>query len=411
MESSKEAATAGRSPEPAGTGRRASLWTRAFLIAWVANFLHSTGFHAFLHWPGWLEHRGESEIAIGLLVAVLSVAAILARPFVGRLMDTRGRQVVMIGGGVMHVLATTLYLALDLVPDPSWLAISGVRVVHGIAQAAMFSVLFTYAADIVPAQRRAEGIAVYGISGMIPMAVGVLLGDAVIVDGDYTRVFQLAGGFALGGLLASLLLPETRQGGAPGRSFFAAARAPELRPLWFVGTSFAMGLAAYFVFLKTYLIEAPQLGTMTLFFTTYAIAAVSLRVLFGWVPERLGLIRVLIPSLLIGGAGLGLIAMASGPAHLVIAALACGVGHGFAFPIISALIVMRAQPDERGSAIALFTALFDLGVLLGGPCFGVSARYGGYPATFALASGICLIATVVFVVWDRGVRVSLTNEA
>lgn len=389
-----------------GRGGRASLWTRAFLLAWVANFLHSTGFHAFLHWPGWLDARGETEVVIGLLVAAMSVAAIVTRPFVGRMMDTRGRRVVMIVGGIIHVLATMLYLALDLLADPSFVAIIGVRVVHGVAQAAMFSVLFTYAADIVPAERRAEGIAVYGISGMIPMAVGVLLGDWVIVDGDYSRVFQLAGVCAFAGLLASAMLPETHSG-APGRSFLAAARAPELRPLWFVGTSFAMGLAAYFVFLKTYLIEAPQLGSMTLFFTTYAVAAVLLRVLFGWVPERLGLIRVLIPSLVIGGAGLGMIALATNPLHMVIAAVACGVGHGFAFPIISALVVMRAQPDERGSAIALFTALFDLGVLLGGPCFGVSARYAGYPATFGLAGGLCMTAIAVFVVWDRGVRAGL----
>jgi predicted MFS family arabinose efflux permease len=390
------------STESADTGRP-SLWTRAFVLAWVANFLHSTGFHSFLHWPGWLAQRWESEIMIGLLVAAMSVAAIISRPFVGRMMDTRGRRIVMLVGGVIHVLATLLYLALDLLADPSWLAIVGVRVVHGVAQAGMFSVLFTFAADIVPAERRAEGIALYGISGMIPMAVGVLLGEWVIVDGDYTRVFQLAGVCALAGLLASALLPETRSG-APGRSFFTAARAPELRPLWFVGTSFAMGLAAYFVFLKTYLIEAPELGSMSLFFMTYAIAAVLLRVLFGWVPERLGLIRVLIPSLVIAAAGLAMIALATGPLHLVIAAVACGVGHGFAFPIISALVVTRAQPDERGSAIALFTALFDLGVLLGGPCFGVSARYAGYPVTFALAGALCITATLVFVVWDARVR-------
>ena len=388
---------------------RASLWSRPFLIAWIANFLHSTGFHAFLHWPGWLEQRGETEVVIGLLVAVMSVAAIATRPFVGRVMDTRGRRVVILVGGVIHVLATLLYWGLDAIGDPSWTEIACVRVVHGMAQAAMFSVLFTYAADIVPAERRAEGIALYGISGMIPMAVGVLLGDAVIVEGDYSRVFMLACGCAVAGLLVSSLLPETHRG-APGRSFFAAARAPELRPLWFVGTAFAMGLAAYFVFLKTYLLEAPQLGSMTLFFTTYAIAAVLLRLLFGWVPERFGLVRVLIPSLLLGGAGLGVIAIATAPWHMMVAAVACGIGHGFAFPIISAMIVMRAQPDERGSAIALFTALFDLGVLLGGPSFGVSARYAGYPVTFALAGTICVVATAVFVVWDRGGQSRLRPE-
>jgi predicted MFS family arabinose efflux permease len=295
-----------------------------------------------------------------------------------------------------------LYLLVDTIPGPGWFAIAGVRLVHGLAQASMFSVLFTVAADLVPAERRAEGIALFGISGMIPMAVGGLLGDLVIVDGDYRNLFWITSACAVGGLISSLARPETRRGG-PSRSVFAAARAPELRPLWFVGTAFAMGLAAYFVFLKTYLLQAPELGTMSMFFGTYAVSAVVLRVLFGWVPERYGMLRVLVPSLLLGAAGLGLLAIATVPLHLVIAAVLCGIGHGFAFPIISAMVVTRAHADERGSAISLFTALFDLGLLLGGPSFGLAVKLAGYPWTFAFAGALVSVATIVFLVWDRRV--------
>jgi len=379
---------------------RERLWTRAFVLAWVANFLHSTGFHAYLHLPGWLDARGAGEVLIGVLVATMSVAAIASRPFVGRMMDTRGRRLVMIVGGLAHVLAPLLYLLVNALPGPAWGAVAGVRLVHGVAQAAMFSVLFTVAADMIPASRRAEGIALFGISGMIPLAVGGLLGDWVIVNGDYRGLFIITSGCAALGLLCSLALPETRRGG-PSRSFFAAALAPELRPLWFIGAGFAMGLAAYFVFLKTYLLQSPEIGTMGLFFTTYAASAVLLRVLFGWVPERLGLVRVLIPSLLLGGAGLMILAVATGPIHLITAAISCGVGHGFAFPIISALVVTRARPEERGSAVAVFTALFDLGLLLGGPSFGLAVKFAGYPWTFTFAGILVTCATVVFVIWER----------
>lgn len=381
------------------------LWTRAFVLAWAANFLHSTGFHAFVHLPGWLEGLGAGEVLIGVLIATMAVAAIAARPFVGRLMDTRGRKLVMIVGGVIHVIAPLLYLLVDA--HPSWPAIAGVRLVHGVAQAAMFSVLFTVAADMIPPERRAQGIALFGISGMIPMAVGGLLGDLVVIAGDYRPLFWITSGCAAAGLLCSLALPETHRGG-PSRSFFAAALATELRPLWFIGTAFAMGLAAYFVFLKTYLLQTPALGTMGMFFTTYAISAVVLRILFGWVPERFGMIRVLIPSLLIGAAGLGTIAVGTHPLHLIAAAILCGIGHGFAFPILSALVVTRAQPDERGSAIALFTALFDLGLLLGGPSFGVAVKLAGYPTSFGLAGGLVSVAVFVFVVWDRRVRAGVS---
>jgi MFS family permease len=383
------------------TEAREQLWTPAFMAAWAANFLHSTGFHAYVHLPGWLEGRGAGKVLIGVLIATMSVAAIATRPLIGRLMDTRGRRLVLIAGGVVHTLAPLLYLVVDAMPN-SWVAIAGVRLVHGVAQAAMFSVLFTMAADLVPAARRAEGIALFGISGLIPMAVGGLLGDLVIVDGSYRNLFWITSACATLGLLSTLPLAETRRGG-PARGFLAAARAPELQPIWFLGTVFAMGLAAYFVFLKTYLLEAPQLGTMSLFFGTYAGAAVLLRALFSWVPERYGLMRVLIPSTLLSAIGLGVLALASAPAHLILAALLCGVGHGFAFPITSALVVTRARPEERGSAIAFYTALFDLGMLLGGPSFGLAVKFAGYPWTFALAGALVSVATIVFVFWDQKV--------
>lgn len=380
---------------------RERVWTPAFLLAWAANFLHSTGFHAYVHLPGWLEARGAGEVLIGVLIATMSVAAISTRPLVGRMMDTRGRRLVMLVGGVVHSLVPLLYLLVDSFGHGNWIAIAGVRLVHGVAQAAMFSVLFTIAADLVPASRRAEGIALFGISGLIPMGIGGLLGDLVIVDGDYRNLFWITSACAVLGLLCSLTLPETRRGG-PSRGFVAALRASELRPLWFIGTAFAMGLAAYFVFLKTYLLEAPQLGTMSLFYGAYALSAVLLRALFSWVPERYGLKRVLIPSMLISAAGLLVLAVASGPLHLILCAVLCGVGHGFAFPITSALVVTRAQPEERGSAIALYTALYDLGMLLGGPSFGLAVKLAGYSWTFAFAGALVSASTVIFMLWDRG---------
>ena len=132
-----------------------------------------------------------------------------------------------------------------------------------------------------------------------------------------------------------------------------------------------------------------------------ALAATTLRLVFGWVPERFGLRRVLIPTLMCGAIGLVVMALADRPEHLLLAGLLCGIGHGFAFPILSTLVVIRARPEERGSAISMFTALFDFGLLIGGPMFGAVVMLVDYPGTFAFAATLVVVATVVFRIWER----------
>jgi MFS family permease len=383
-----------------------SLWSLPFVLAAAANFMHGIGFYCFVHLSGWLEGRGAHELLIGVLFATMAIAAILARPLVGRVMDTQGRRVVVLVGGGVHILATAAFVGVDASTVggglPIWLLVACVRVIQGLAEAMLFSVLFTVAADLVPAERRAQGIALFGISGMLPLAVGGALGDFVIVDGDYGLLLWIALAAASAGLLVSLALPETLQRSTVvARGFWTSVAAKELRSVFFIGLAFSTGLAAYFTFLKTYLIEVPSLGTMGAFFITYALAATTLRAFFGWVPERFGLRRVLIPALICGATGLVVMSLASKPEHLLLAGLLCGIGHGYAFPILSTIVVIRARPEERGSAISMFTALFDFGLLIGGPTFGAVVMLVDYPATFAFAAMMVVVSTLVFRVWER----------
>jgi MFS family permease len=370
---------------------------RVFALAALANFAHSMAFHSYLHLPGFLEGLGADEFEIGNIMAVAFLAAILVRPLVGRLMDEWGRRPVFLAGGVISILTAAGYLGVDSIGG----ALLGLRVTHGIAVGALFSVLFTIAADVVPSERRAQGLALFGVSGMFPLALGGLMGDWLLVDGDYGRLFWAIGVCALLGLLISLPIEETGTRGGGGRGgFLRVAAAPALRPLWVVGIAFAFALAAFFIFLKTWVLELGE-GSLGEVFAWYAGVAIALRVFFGHLPERFGLKRVLFPALLVTTAGLATLGFADSSFDLNVAGVLCGAGHGFAFPIISALVVQRADPNQRGSAVAMFTALFDLGALVAGPSLGFVARDAGYPIMFALAAVTCLAATLLFALIDR----------
>ena len=141
-------------------------------------------------------------------------------------------------------------------------------------------------------------------------------------------------------------------------------------PLWWVTLVFSLALTAYFTFLKTFVIDT-GIGSVGLFFSTYAATAIGLRLFAAWLPDRVGPKRVLYPAL--GSMVLGFIvlACATGSGAIAVAGVLCGAGHGYAFPIVMGMVVSRAAEADRGSAMAIFTGLFDVGALLGGPAFRV----------------------------------------
>jgi MFS family permease len=313
-------------------------------------------------------------------------------------MDERGRRVVILAGGVLNVVVCLFYLTVrGLGP---WVYL--VRLLHGLAEATLFAAFFTQAADIIPASRRTEGIALFGVSGMLPIALGGVIGDLILTRASYGALFAASAGLAAASLMLSLPLRDRAPtpDELPNRGFFAAVVQGDLRPVWFLGTVFATALAAYFTFLKTFVMET-GIGSVGGFFTAYALSAVLLRLFFAWLPERVGPKRVLFCALTLLALGLALLGRAAGNATILLAGTLCGLGHGFVFPILSALVVVRARPSERGAALSIFTALFDAGVLIGGPTLGAVIALGGYPVMFTTAAMMVVVGSAAFAVWDR----------
>ena len=379
---------------------RARLLTRPFALCSLANLAQGTAYSLFLHFPGFLNGIGASDVEIGFLCGLTGFAAILARPPIGRAMDTRGRRGVILLGNAIHVSALALYLSVVEVGP----ALYAIRIAHGIAEAMLFTALFTFAADCVPAARRTEGLALFGVSGMLPIALGGLLGDLILRGADYTALFSVACGFAVLALLLSLPLRDLPRGETEeerSRGFRAALTQRDLLPIWGVTFAFALAVAAVFTFVKRF-VDETGLASVGGFFSAYSGAAILLRLSLGWLPDRIGPKRVLFPALGAVVVACCLLAGATDARQVIIAGTFFGVGHGFAFPVLFGILVTRARVADRGSAMGIFTALFDAGAVVGGPLIGVLVMCTGFGAAFAAAAGIVAAGMLAFGIWDRG---------
>ena len=137
------------------------------------------------------------------------------------------------------------------------------------------------------------------------------------------------------------------------------------------------------------------------FFSAYAAVAIALRIGLGWVPDRVGALRVLVPSVLALAGGMLALALAESSREVLMAGALCGLGHGYTFPILSGLVVTRVGEADRGSALALFTGIADLGAVVGSPLFGWMAERWSYTALYTVVAAGLALGVAIFWPWDR----------
>jgi MFS family permease len=375
------------------------LFTPAFVLAWFANALLNLAGFLFVHLPGFLQQLGAAEAQIGRIMAAQAVGAILAWPLAGRAMDARGRPVVIRAGVALFVVVVGLYLAIDSLGP----GIYAVRMLDGVAATLWYTALFTYAADLVPVQRRIEGLAMFGVSGLISIGLGAQAGDVILAYATYRELFLVALGFAILGLMLCLWLPDRRpehSAGVPPRSVAATAVQRNLLPVWLAAFTFFVGVSALFTFMKTF-VTTMGIGSVGAFFSGYTGIAVVLRVFLGWLPDRLGAQRTLGIAMSSYVAGLSALSLAQAPWHVLAAGLLCGAGHGYTFPVLISLVVARARAHERGAATAFFMALDWTALLLTGPMVGYVIEHWGYGTAFVGHALLLVLGIGLFHGLDR----------
>jgi MFS family permease len=373
------------------------LLTPRFAIAWMVSLFSGLAFFLFVHFPRFLEDLGASEAQIGLIIGSTALSAIAVRPHLGRELDRRGRRPILLLGGAANSAVLALYLTVESLGP--WLFM--IRILHGFGVALAFTAIFTYAADLVPESKRTQGLALFGVSGLLPVALGGIIGDFVLGHWGFDGLFLASIAFGLSGLGLSTFLPEssTPAGRRSQVSFVRPLLQRDLLPLWWLSLVFALSLNAYFTFLRTF-VDQSGIGSVSGFFAAYAGTAMLLRVVGGWVPDRVGAKRVLYPAMVVFAAGFVVLSTASTGSSIIIAGALCGTGHAYAFPILYALSFGRAGRTDRGSASAIFTGLFDLGTLVGGPLLGALVTWFGYSSMFLAAAAWVVAGSILFSLWE-----------
>jgi MFS family permease len=144
-----------------------------------------------------------------------------------------------------------------------------------------------------------------------------------------------------------------------------------------------------------------QIGSTGLFFGVYGVTAAAMRILGGRhydrVPQRLFVVSALVSY----GLSLAILALAGSVPLLIAAAVFGGLAHGAVFPILTSQVVARARTAERGSAMAIFTSIFDIALLIAAPAVGFLIDGFNYRLAFGCVAIALGLGAAVYAIWDR----------
>jgi predicted MFS family arabinose efflux permease len=363
----------------------------------AAALLQEVSFVLLVHVPGYLEDLGATESLIGILYAGAAVLGLMARPALGRVLDLTHRRTVLLVTGLLNA-AVILALATTTVWGP-WLW--GLFLAQRVLQIALFTTMLTYAADSLPIPHRTQGLALFGLSGLLPIALGGVAGDVVINGFGFTALFVVSATASLVSWLLVWRLPVLPiLGRRPRRGFWASLAQRNLLPLWWVTLFFSIGLETLFTFTRTY-VDERQIGSTGIFFGVYGVTAAAMRILGGRhydrIPQRLFVVSALVAY----GLSLAILALAGSVPLLIAAAVFGGMAHGAVFPILTSQVVLRARTSERGSAMAIFTSIFDVALLVAAPTVGFLIDGFSYRLAFGCVAIALGLGAGVYSIWDR----------
>ena len=366
------------------------LLSREFLVLLGAVSFFGFSWSFYLILPKFFAAElGMDAAAIGRAVAIEGITAVIVTPLVGWLVDRYGRRPWLMAGNIMLMLTGLLYLFVDHEGPLLYLA----QMCWGVGMVMGFNSAGTMTADIAPSDRMAEALGLFGAANLGMNAISPTIAEILAASMGWKYVFAAS---ASAGLLAALLSTRIRE---PVRH---APREQDIRipvlsaPLLRVyGTTILMtaGFTALFTLHQPFALELGVTEVRS-FFIGFAIVALTVRLAGGRLIDRFGVLRSSIVALVLYAAVPPMLGIL-GPEHLFAIGAMMGLGHGIAYPALTALAIERADATSRGMVVSIIHGAFNGGHAFFAFALGWAAAQWDYSAAFWAAGAMTLTGAFV----------------
>lgn len=357
------------------------LWTKDFLILAFVNFFVALNFYLLIVVMSVfaMDNFDSSPSVAGLASSIFVLGALFARLFSGNWIERIGRKKMLYIGATLSLIMTLLYFRINNV---QFMFI--VRFLHGATFGITSTALGTIVANIIPVERRGEGIGYYMLSVTLATAIGPFLAMFISQYGNYTTIFivcAISASFSLGATLF-LYVPElklTQEYLQEIRGFnFSNFFELKAIPISIVCSVLYFCYSSILSFLSAYAKDIQLVDAASFFFIVFAVAILFSRPFTGRLFDLKGENITMYPAILIYMMGFLVLSQAHHGYTLLLAGAMIGLGFGVVQSSGQAISIKVTPPHRLGLANSTFYIFLDLGTGIGPFVLGLFIPFTGY---------------------------------
>jgi len=258
-----------------------------------------------------MDRFNSSPSEAGLASSIYVIGALFARLFSGNWIERIGRKKMLFSGLILSLGMTLLYFGINNV----W-SLLIVRFLHGAAFGITSTALGTIVTNIIPKERRGEGIGIYMLSVTLATAIGPFLGMFISQHGTYKTIFiacAISASFSLGAAFF-LSVPEIKLTheylkeikGFRFNNFFE----PKVIPISIVCAFLYFCYSSILSFLSAYAQDIELVDAASFFFLVFAAVVLFSRPFTGRLFDSKGENITMYPAMLIYMIGLIILSQA-----------------------------------------------------------------------------------------------------
>lgn len=374
-------------------------YSRNFWIVCIGMFLFMTSFNLIMPELNTFITLLDGAEYKGLIITIFTISAGLARPFSGKLSDTIGRKKVIFFGLVICFVTSLLYpLSYSI-----WFFLA-LRFIHGFSVGFSPTGATALITDILPEEKRGQGMGIWGTFISLGIGVGQSLGSLIGDTLGLTNLFFISASIAVLSGILMYYVEETLEKQEAFKPKLLLLKWQDVFEPSVLPAAMVMALSAVcsgIIFVVTPdMSEYLGITNKGWFFGIYVIATIVIRLFSSSLSDRIGRRQ----TLLIGFGFLTISMFLIGAADSIfsygVAAIVFGVATGISSPTLFAWTADLSHPERRGVGSGTMFIALEIGIMTGSALtlFSYDNSIASVKTTFLIAAGFA-ITSMLYLTW------------